>query len=108
MVASSKNKGSKLPNFVPIKKYYLGIRFGQLFHVVFCRNTRSSLSLIDYQHRYYVLVTVTVKLALLTVLPLLIASQMYCPLLVGGVCLRGVKERVSDVSPVRGGPLINH
>ena len=44
------------------------------------------------------LVTIIVTLSLLTVLPLLIASQMYCPLLVGEVCLRGVKERVADVS----------
>ena len=44
-------------------------------------------------------VTSIVNSSLLTVLPLLIASHTYCPLLEGEVCLRGVKERVADVSP---------
>ena len=53
-------------------------------------------------------ITSIVILPLLTVLPLLIASHTYCPLLEGEVCLRGVKERVADVSPDRGELSLRH
>ena len=48
------------------------------------------------------------KASLSTVLPLLVASQVYWPLLDGEVCLRGVKERVADVSPLRSTPFLRH
>ena len=53
-------------------------------------------------------VTFMATLTLLTVLPLLIPSHTYCPLLEGVVCLRGVKERVADVSPDRGELSLSH
>ena len=51
-------------------------------------------------------VTVIVALSLVTVLPLFVASHTYSPLLDGE--LRGVKERVSDVSPDRGVVFLSH
>ena len=56
-------------------------------------------SMTDY--KFDLPTTSTVTLLLLTVLPLLIASHTYCPLLEGAVRLRGVKERVADISPAR-------
>ena len=53
-------------------------------------------------------ITSRLTLALLTVLLLLIASHTYCPLLEGVVCLRGLKERVADVSPDRGVLSLSH
>ena len=53
-------------------------------------------------------VTLIVTLTLLTVFPILVASHTYCPLLEGIVCLRGVKERVADVSPDRGELSLSH
>ena len=53
-------------------------------------------------------ITFIVTLSLVIVLPLLIASHTYCPLLEGVVCLRGVKERVADVSPDRGELSLRH
>ena len=54
------------------------------------------------------LVTEISKASLLTVLLLLVASQVYWPLLDGEVCLRGVKEKVADVSPLRSPPFLCH
>ena len=61
---------------------------------------KSSIHL--YDNIIHLPVTSITILSLLTVLPLLIASHTYCPLLEGVVCVRGVKERVADVSPDRG------
>ena len=69
---------------------------------------------INCDGRYYEMtnsnlpVTSIVTLLLMAVLPLLIASHTYCPLLEGVVCLRGVKERVADVSPDRGELFLRH
>ena len=38
----------------------------------------------------------------------LVTSQVYWPLLDGEVCLRGVKERVADASPLRSSLSLNH
>ena len=53
-------------------------------------------------------VTSIVALLLLMVFPLLVTSHTYYPLLEGVVCLRGVKERVADVSPDRGELYLRH
>ena len=53
-------------------------------------------------------VTTIVTLLLVAVRPSLVASHTYSPLLEGSVCLRGVKERVADVSPDTAEPSLSH
>ena len=57
---------------------------------------------------FHLPITFIVTLSLVIVLPLLIASHTYSPLLECVVCLRGVKERVADVSPDRGELSLRH